>query len=157
MSSTTSDSDPSINHGFSDPVRTPVPPPSLVRLHRALRLYESPHSEDLMNSAPPPEWVARIVFACVEAVYGRRNIQQLRTLTNQRTLQSLQIMQAARSRRLSSHQRLGIGSPRITSPVPRVLEVSVSVFVDQRAFPCALRLEQRDTRWVITAIEMGPH
>ena len=157
MSSTTSDSNQSFTYGFSDPARTPVPPPSLVRLHRALRLYESPPSEELMSDAPPPEWVARIVFACVEAVYGRRNIQQLRTLTSQRTLQSLQIMQATRSRRLSAHQRLGIGNPRIASPVPRVLEVSVSVYVDQRAFPCALRFELRDTRWVITAIEMGPH
>ena len=92
-----------------------------------------------MSDAPPTEWVARIVFACVEAVYGRRNIQQLRTLTNQRTLQSLQIMQATRSRRLSAHQRLGIGHPGVKSEVaayvlrkpPAVERLSIDHTVDE--------------------------
>lgn len=157
MSSTTSDSDQVRTYGFSEPARTPVPPPARVRVHRSLALADSPSAEDYVSSSPPPEWVARIVFACVEAVYGRRSIQQLRSVTSQHALQSIQIMQAARGRRLTTNQRLGIGIPRVSSPVADVLEISVSFFIDKRALPCALRIEQRESRWIITAIEMGPH
>jgi hypothetical protein len=105
----------------------------------------------------PPEWVARVCFACVEVAYGRRNIRQLAPLMTKPALRTLEILQQTRSGKTAQQAKLSIGPVHIASPAASVLEVSMTVCLDSKAFPFALRFEYRETQWVICAMEMGPH
>ncbi|MEN9710689.1 MAG: hypothetical protein RL441_681 [Actinomycetota bacterium] len=105
----------------------------------------------------PPEWVSRISLACVEVAYGRRSIQQLRPLMTRTALRHLEILQQVRQRSISPNTKIAIGPVRICAPSTFALEVSLTVMLDRRAFPFAMRLELQHDQWVIAAIEMGPH
>lgn len=109
-----------------------------------------------MHSAPP-EWVTRISLACIEVAYGRRSIQQLRPLMTRTALRNLEILQLVRQRSIAPHTKISVGPVRICAPSAYALEVSLTVTLDRRAFPFAMRLEDSHGQWIIAAIEMGPH
>ena len=143
--------------GFSEPPLSPASPAFPAVLAQRPEPATASSLPVPVNACPPPEWIARVTLACVEVAYGRRSVNQLRTVTTRAALRKLELLQ--QTRRDVSAQNLAVtcGPVRISTPVKDAIEVSVTVTVGRRAFPLALRLENLEGRWLICEIEMGPH
>ena len=148
---------PSRVRGYSEPPLSPQQPSVSAELATRCTIAEPVQEENPLTQSPPPEWIARITLACVEVAYGRRSIQQLRSITSRTAMRRLELLQQTRSTTGSQHVPISCGPVRISAPAIGVLEVSCTVAFGSKAFPLALRLEYLESRWTICAIEMGPH
>ena len=102
----------------------------------------------------PRRWVARLVQAAVEVREGDRPAGQLlRWLTRDVHEQLCREVDARpRLHRRGRPTRAVLRSVRITGPTPGAIEACAVVDTPERARAVALRLEERDGRWVCTAL-----
>ena len=131
--------------------RTGVTFKTIVTPERNLHLV-SRHVE-----LPPEEWVRRIATACLEVVHGKRNVSQLKSITNARVNQTLTIRQSVQAKRNQSARQIAVGRIRMSQPTSHVIEASMTFVIGEKAFPLALRLESTTSGWKVTACEIGPH
>lgn len=108
---------------------------------------------------PPAAWARQFVQAALEAAAGRRPVNQLVRWTSEEVFSLL-------SRRAALAARLGsTGSPpsgaclvrsvRLCRPTASAVEASAVVLDRGRYRAVALRLEDTDGRWRVTALEIG--
>lgn len=107
----------------------------------------------------PTEWTARMARALIEAVAGERPVNQLTKWTTREVLLQVTIRAAAARRHpagkaLSSPPRR-VGSVRTCVVAPGIVEACAVVSGMTRARAIALRLEARDQRWIVTAMQLG--
>jgi hypothetical protein len=145
------------SRGFSEPPLSPEAPAVPAVLAQRLVPARPRPQEASVTVSPPPEWIARVTLACVEVAYGRRSLNQLRSVTTRAAIRKLELLQQTRRDFASQNIAVSCGPVRISAPVKDALEVSVTVIVGRKAFPLALRLEHSESRWLICEIEMGPH
>ena len=143
--------------GFSEPPLSPTGPTiSAVRAHHQSDT-QTPVPELHVTSAPHPEWIARVTLACLEVAYGRRSVQQLRSITTRTAIRKLELLQQTRSDIARHHLSISCGPVRICAPSQDALEVSATAVLGHKAFPLAIRMEYLESRWTVCEIEMGPH
>jgi len=114
---------------------------------------------DLGQLPHPSEWTARIARAVIEAVAGERPVSQLTKWTTREVLLQVTIRAAAARRHpagksLTSPPRR-VGSVRTCVVAPGIVEACAVVSGMTRARAIALRLEARDQRWIVTAMQLG--
>jgi hypothetical protein len=107
----------------------------------------------------PTEWTARMARALIEAVAGERPVTQLTKWTTREVLLQVTV-RAAAARRHPAGKALAsplrrVGSVRICVVAPGIVEACAVVSGMTRARAIALRLEARDQRWIVTAMELG--
>ena len=96
----------------------------------------------------------RLITLTLEAMAGRRPIQQVQPMTTPRVFAAL----TARRRPLwctESTSPLLLGRVHVSEPVDGVAEVSAVARRDGRAHAVAARLEGIDGRWRCTALQIG--
>jgi hypothetical protein len=106
---------------------------------------------------PPEEWVRRIATACLEVVHGKRNVSQLKSITNARVSQTLTIRHSVQAKRNQAARHIAVGRIRMSQPTNNIIEASTTFSLGEKAFPLALRLESATNGWKVTACEIGPH
>ncbi len=100
----------------------------------------------------PRVWAARLVVATVEALSGRRPVQQLMPWTDDAVY--AQLSRCVRTRRLVGGPGV-LRSLRISEPADGVVEVCAVVGGAERSRAVAARLEDTDGRWRCTALQWG--
>ncbi len=100
----------------------------------------------------PRPWAARLVRATLEALAGRRPVQQLMPWTNDAVY--AQISRAVRLRRSRDGSTGVLRSLRVTEPADGVAEVCAVITGGERTRAVAVRLEGSDRRWRCTALDL---
>jgi hypothetical protein len=126
------------------------------------RADRAPHSgEHRAHPVPPPPaaWARQFVQAALEAAAGRRPVNQLVRWTSEEVF-SLLARRAALAARLGSTGNPPSGaclvrSVRLCRPTASTVEASAVVLDRGRYRAVALRLENADGRWRVTALEIG--
>ena len=141
------------------PYRKPAPPPTSAALPplRLVRPVESPDAVtfDAVRTArgsleDPVPRAAMLTRALVETIVGVRPLGQLTAWVAPDVLATIQSMVASRAARPAA---LALRRVLVSEPVPGVAEVTAVVQRGERAEALALRLEGRDGRWVVTALQ----
>ena len=142
----------------------PLPGPSSAQPPLDLRPVPVPlvpaSPADLAHRSADPglpgagAWSVALAVTLLEVVAARRPGSQLSRWLTQETLDAL-------ARRLPSRRALPVATPalqsvRVQHPRPGVAEVAVHGRLGDRSLPMALRLEALPTRWLCTALELGP-
>lgn len=106
---------------------------------------------------PAREWGRRLVQVVVEVLCGQRPPTQLLRWTAQNVYDEVlaQTLPRPRPGSPAPRRRSRISSVRVCEPVDGVAELSAVVHGQHRVQALALRLEGRDGRWQVTAIETG--
>lgn len=149
-----------------------APRPDLHGVQGVLRLViENPPDADIEQDAadfgpqPTPsrelpaatEWGRRLVQVVVEVMCGQRPPVQLLRWTSQPVYDEVlaQTLPSPRPGTYSARRRPRVSSVRVCEPVDGVAELSAVVHGQYRVQALALRLEGRDGRWQVTALEAG--
>jgi hypothetical protein len=116
----------------------------------------TPDHDQLPN---PTDWTARMARALIEAVAGERPVTQLTKWTTRAVLLQVTVRADVARRHpagkaLSSPLRR-VGSVRTCVVAPGIVEACAVVSGMTRARAIALRLEARDQRWIVTAMQLG--
>lgn len=106
---------------------------------------------------PAKDWGRRLVQVVVEVMCGQRPPTQLLRWTAQNVYDEVlaQTLPRPRPGSPAPRRRSRISSVRVCEPVDGVAELSAVVRGQHRVQALALRLEGRDGRWQVTAIETG--
>jgi hypothetical protein len=131
------------------PFDAPADPLVLLRDGDGFARQRTPSSQ----LPDPRAWAARLIVATLEALAGRRPVQQLMPWTDDAVY--AQLSRRLRSRR---HRPSGPGvlrSLRICEPADGVVEVCAVVTSPERTRAVAARLEGGDGRWRCTAMTLG--
>lgn len=133
---------------LSEPAKPSAPHLRLVR-------PDEIRGQPAASSGPPPlaQWARSFVQALLEALCGRRSLQQLVRWTSAEVYEELR---RRACRPLQVRHRPMLRSIRWSEPLDGVAEVSAVVQIGGRRHAFALRLEDRGGRWQCTALEMGP-
>src|SRR3954469_12223246 len=102
----------------------------------------------------PREAGRRLITLTLEAMAGRRPLQQVQPLTTPRVFAALSGGRRPRWCAESSAPLL-VGRVHVSEPVDGVAEVSAVARRDGRAHAAAARLEGLDGRWRCTALQIG--
>ncbi len=129
-------------------------------LRRAGDLEEMVTVIDLSAAVPPglPDalaWSRALATTVLEVLAGRRPAAQLSRWLAAEVLEEL-ARRAPRMRPGAPAPAPALRSVRIQHPAAGVAEVTVHGRLDARSVPLALRLEARGSRWLGTALELGP-
>ncbi|WP_307818204.1 Rv3235 family protein [Janibacter endophyticus] len=116
--------------------------------------------DDLPDPAP---WAARLGQALVEIMHGARPPAQVLRWTSDEVYTAVARRGALAARRAGHQMRQGHGinrlvrvrTARVCHPRDDVAEASLVVLDGRRIRALALRLEGRDGRWVVTALEVA--
>jgi len=102
-------------------------------------------------------WGRRLVQVVVEVMCGQRSPTQLLRWTSESVYDQLlaQTLPTPRPGATSPRRRPRVTSMRVCEPVDGVAELSAVVRGQHRVQALALRLEGRDGRWQVTALEAG--
>lgn len=100
-------------------------------------------------------WSVALAVTLLEVLAGRRPSAQLSRWLEGDVLAGL-AGRLPRRRPGSPAPVPRLRSVRVQHPAPAVAEVSVHGRLDERPVPVALRLEARGSRWMATALELGP-
>lgn len=100
-------------------------------------------------------WSVALAVTLLEVLAGRRPSAQLARWLEADVLAGL-AGRVPRRRPGSPAPVPRLRSVRVQHPAPAVAEVSVHGRLDERPVPVALRLEARRSRWMATALELGP-
>lgn len=111
------------------------------------------------NLPAADKWAACLAVAALETINGQRPLSSMVRWLDPTVLRAI-------SRRRFLVQRLADQKPKLSYtirpqfsraffPNPGVAEVSVLLKLDNRLRACALRLEEYNSRWRITALEIG--
>lgn len=142
----------------------PAPQLRLVAGHGEDRLpFEVPAPaplDDRFDRRPTPRaelpdprtWAVRLVVATMEALSGRRPVQQLMPWTDDAVY--AQLSRRVRSRRTAGGPGV-LRSLRISEPADGVVEVCAVVDGAERSRAVAARMEGTDGRWRCTALQLG--
>lgn len=111
-------------------------------------------SRDLPAAA---EWGRRVVQVVVEVMCGQRPPAQLLRWTSESVYDEVlaQTLPRPRPHPTAPRRRPRVSSVRVCEPVDGVAEISAVVRGQHRVQALALRLEGRDGRWQVTALEGG--
>ena len=135
-----------------------------------LVLDDWPDSDDEQNEAdfgPQPtlsrdlpsatEWGRKLVQVVVEVMCGVRPPAQLLRWTSESVYDDVlaQTLPTQRPGATPARRRPRVGSVRVCEPVDGVAELSAVVHGQHRVRAMALRLEGRDGRWQVTALQAG--
>lgn len=102
-------------------------------------------------------WSVALAVTLLEVVTARRPGAQLSRWLAEETLESLALqLPARRLARAAGGPAPGLQSVRVQHPREGVAEVSVHGRLGPGSLVMALRLEARRTRWLCTALELGP-
>ena len=99
----------------------------------------------------PKPWAARLVLATLEALCGRRPVQQLMPWTDDAVYR--QVARIVQHRRASSGPGV-LRSLHVSEPADGVAEVCAVVGGRDRSRAVAVRLEGEDGRWRCTALQL---
>lgn len=118
--------------------------------------------EPVPDASLPPVagWAARMARAIFEVSSGERPAAQLSRWVERRVLDQLGQRGTAMARHPSMRIHHGVSrlrtvrSVRICTLAPEVVEASAVIVSTERSHAMALRLESREGRWLITAVEM---
>ena len=154
------ESRPAAQRWCTDPLPGPSPAqPTLDLRPVPVPLVPASPADLVHRSAVPglPEagaWSVALAVTLLEVVAARRPGSQLSRWLTQETLDGL-------ARRLPSRRALPTAAPalqsvRVQHPRSGVAEVAVHGRLGDRSLPMALRLEALRTRWLCTALELGP-
>lgn len=118
----------------AQPMAAPTPPPIYPR--------------------PSEDWLRRVCLGYLEAMHGARSPQQLRNVLSAHVASEL-------LKRRQVHQSRA-GTPtlvqfKVTQPVATGIELSATFRMAGRCHPVAIRLDQIETRWLVTACEIGSY
>lgn len=103
----------------------------------------------------PEEWAVTITRVVLEAIDGMRSPSALRAWLSLEVLERVQRRRAIAASRGQRPRPIQVRLAKAMYPSERVAEVSLVVHHDRRVRALALRLEGRDVRWVVTALELG--
>jgi len=111
-------------------------------------------SRDLPSAT---EWGRRLVQVVVEVMCGQRPPVQLLRWTSESVYDDVlaQTLPNPRPGTSCARRRPRVSSVRVCEPVDGVAELSAVVHGQHRVQALALRLEGRDGRWQVTALEAG--
>lgn len=111
-------------------------------------------SDDLPGAQ---EWGRRLVQVVVEVMCGQRPAAQLVRWTSQPVYDQVvcQTLPHVRPGPTTPRRRARVGSVRVCEPVDGVAELSAVVHGQYRVQALAMRMEGRDGRWRVTALETG--
>lgn len=106
---------------------------------------------------PVQEWGRRLVQVVVEVMCSQRPASQLLRHTSQPVYDRVvsQTLPPARRGAGAQRRRPRVTSVRVCEPADGVAEISAVVHGQYRVQAMALRLEGRDGRWRVTALECG--
>lgn len=131
----------------------------------AVEAFCAPSPTPTQNLPEPSGWTRQFVQAAVEVASGQRPAGQLGRYTSEDVLASLsrrgrlsaaQRRSASRTAGRPDHARRAVVlSVRTTFPVDGVVEACSVVNDNGRMRAVALRLEGLDSRWRVTALEIG--
>ena len=114
---------------------------------------------DQADALPDPAPLcANLALCVVEALVGARSLDQVSRWVTESVFVHLlrRVVIASRARAMSGadapRPRLRVGDPRVSSPVPGVVEAVVLVHQPARSRAVAIRLETVRGRWRATAI-----
>ncbi|SDS88116.1 hypothetical protein SAMN04488543_2571 [Friedmanniella luteola] len=100
-------------------------------------------------------WSVALAVALLEVLAGRRPCAQLGRWLEADVLTAL-AGRLPRRRAGAPAPVPGLRSVRVQHPAAGVAEVAVHGRLGERPVPLALRLEARQARWLVTALEVGP-
>ncbi|GAA1435417.1 hypothetical protein GCM10009616_32480 [Microlunatus lacustris] len=100
-------------------------------------------------------WSVALAVTLLEVLAGRRPSAQLSRWLEGDVLAGL-AGRLPRRRPGTAAPVPRVRSVRVQHPAPAVAEVCVHGRLDERPVPLALRLEARRSRWMVTALELGP-
>lgn len=117
-------------------------------------------AEQLPDAA---QWAAHVGQALVEVMRGSRTATQVLRWTSPEVYTAVARRAAAQSRRATrvhrggsdTARRVQVRTSRVSLPREDVAEASLVLLDGQRVRALALRLEGRDGRWVVTALQIG--
>lgn len=144
------DDEPALRLRLVTPLEDPLPfdvpgtPPCDDRFGR----LPTPRSE----LPDPRPWAARLVVATLEALSGRRPVQQLMPWTDDTVY--AQLARTVRSRRTAGGPGV-LRSLRLSEPADGVVEICAVICGTDRSRAVAARLEGSDGRWRCTALRVG--
>ncbi|HEX8496810.1 MAG TPA: Rv3235 family protein [Actinomycetales bacterium] len=103
------------------------------------------------------DWGRRLVQVVVEVMCGQRPAAQLVRWTSQPVYDQVvcQTLPHVRQGPATPRRRARISSVRVCEPVDGVAELSAVVHGQYRVQALAMRMEGRDGRWRVTALETG--
>lgn len=102
------------------------------------------------------DWAARLAVALVEVARGGRSAMQVTRWLTPEVFDSMVRRQSRAIRRGRATRRpVGVRGTRVCHLQDGVVEASVAVQDGPRVRAIGLRLEGRDRRWVVTALDMG--
>jgi hypothetical protein len=127
---------------------------------RVLRLVAESAIEPASMGLPDPKpWAARLVQAVTEVLAGDRPLTQLLRWVDEDVYSDIERRVTVHARRqppkLSHGQRASVRSVHAAQPATDVSEVCVILQRGARAAAVAVRLENRQDRWLCTALEIG--
>lgn len=104
-----------------------------------------------------PDWGRRLVQVVVEVMCSQRPASQLLRHTSQRVYDQVvsQTLPPVRRGAGAQRRRPRVTSVRVCEPADGVAELSAVVHGQYRVQAMAMRLEGRDGRWRVTALECG--
>lgn len=160
------DTEPPVDHGNVTPAARPDPGQGVLSLLAA----EATESDDSLfgpqltptyELPDPGRWGRQVTQLIVEVMAGHRPSAQLVRWTTDQVYR--QVRRRAlplptgrdRTRVITAADRPVIGGVRVSEPDDGVAEIAVVVHRRHRVQAMALRLEGRDHRWVVTALQCG--
>ncbi len=126
----------------------PFDPPVAARVSYAGFDRQPTPSAELPD---PRAWAARLILAMLEALAGRRSVQQLMPWTDE--VVYAQVSRAVRRRTASTAPGV-LRSVHVSEPADGVAEVCAVVTGSARTRAVAARLEGADGRWRCTALKI---
>ena len=167
---------PTLSHPLVAPLAESRPPARRWALDPSLRpdpgqptLDLRPGSDPLVVASPAdvadrtahglPDaraWSVALAVTVLEVLAGRRPRAQLSRWLAEDVFTALGRQLPGRRPAGAAPVPPALRSVRLQYPVTGVAEVSVHGRLGERSVPIALRLEARQTRWLCTALELGP-
>ena len=136
-------------HDFGSPARVP---------RRSRPVADFPPPDDAGELPDPAPLCANLALCVIEALAGARTLDQVSRWVSEPVFVQLlrRVVIASRARAMAGAEaprpRLRVGRPRITYPVPGVVEAVVLVHQPARSRAIAIRLETVRGRWRATAL-----
>ncbi len=149
------------------------PMPGVSYLQDALEVdFRAADDEQLFGPQPtcaadlpdPQDWAAHIAQAIVEVMHGVRPPAQVLRWTSPEVYAVVarrgsraarRAAGAVRGTRVAARRRVRVTRVLLCQPVDDVVEASVVLVDGPRVRALAIRLEGRDGRWVVTALQVG--
>ena len=127
---------------------------------RVLRLVDKSPTALVTTGLPDPKpWAARLVQAVTEVLAGDRPLTQLLRWVDADVYNDIERRVTVHARRqppkLSNGQRASVRSVHVAQPATDVSEISVILQRGARCAAVAVRLENKQDRWLCTALEIG--